>query len=118
MISAFGRVFGRHFLVFPECFQKASFSESLKVGIVWKRVKPFPKQALVFTCLQNKSFENTAGKGEMAWYEQILLLSVFSTPLDNILPLSSNLKLLSANPLNLEESKICHLGKGKIESIL
>ena len=27
---------------------------------------PFPKQALVFTCLQYKSFENTAGKGEIA----------------------------------------------------
>ena len=28
----------QHFLLFPQCFQKASFSESLKVGIVWKRV--------------------------------------------------------------------------------
>ena len=28
--------------------------------------EPFPKQALVFTCLQYKSFENTAGKGEIA----------------------------------------------------
>ena len=27
---------------------------------------PFPKQALVFTCLQYKSFENTVGKGEIA----------------------------------------------------
>ena len=27
---------GHHqFLVFPQCFQKASFSGSLKVGIVW-----------------------------------------------------------------------------------
>ena len=25
----------QHFLLFPQCFQKASFSESLKVGIVW-----------------------------------------------------------------------------------
>ena len=29
----------QHFLFFPHCFQKASFSESLKVGIVWERVK-------------------------------------------------------------------------------
>ena len=35
--------------------------------------QPFPKQALVFTCLQYKSFENTAGKGEIARYEQFLL---------------------------------------------
>ena len=26
----------------------------------------FPKQALVFICLQHKSFENTVGKGEIA----------------------------------------------------
>ena len=35
--------------------------------------KPFPKQALVFACLQYKSFENTVGKGEIARYEQYLL---------------------------------------------
>ena len=29
-------------------------------------VYPFPKQALVLTCLQYKSFENTVGKGEIA----------------------------------------------------
>ena len=34
---------------------------------------PFPKQALVFTCLQYKSFENTVGKGEIALNEQLLL---------------------------------------------
>ena len=25
----------QHFLLFPQCFQKASFPGSLKVGIVW-----------------------------------------------------------------------------------
>ena len=35
--------------------------------------QPFPKQALDFTCLQYKSFENTAGKGEIAGNEQFLL---------------------------------------------
>ena len=25
----------QHFLFFPQCFQKAFFSRSLKVGIVW-----------------------------------------------------------------------------------
>ena len=33
----------------------------------------FPKQALVFTCLQYKSFENTVGKAEIARNEQFLL---------------------------------------------
>ena len=40
---------------------------------------PVPKQALLFTCLQYKSFENTVGKGEIARNEQFLLFprSVF-----------------------------------------
>ena len=29
----------QHFLFFPQCFQKASFSRLLKVRIVWERVK-------------------------------------------------------------------------------
>ena len=29
----------QHFLLFPQCFQNASFLKSLKVGIVWERVK-------------------------------------------------------------------------------
>ena len=28
----------QHFLLFPQCFQKASDTGSLKVGIVWERV--------------------------------------------------------------------------------
>ena len=48
---------------------------------------PFPKQALVFTCLQYKSFENTVGKGEIARNEQFLLFPhVFSTHLKKFLP--------------------------------
>ena len=35
--------------------------------------EPFPIQALVFTCLQYKSFENTVGKGDIAPNEQFLL---------------------------------------------
>ena len=29
----------QHFLLFPQCFQKASFPGLLKAGIVWERVK-------------------------------------------------------------------------------
>ena len=71
-----------------------------------------PKQALVFMCLQNKSFENTVGKGEIARNEQFLLFPVFSTLLENYLPFLSNLILSSANSSNLEYSRICRLGKG------
>ena len=43
---------------------------------MWKKMEelqPFPKQALVYTCLQYKSSENTVGKGEIAHKEQFLL---------------------------------------------
>ena len=36
-------------------------------------VNPFPKQALVYTCLQYTSFENTVGKRDFARNEQFLL---------------------------------------------
>ena len=72
--------------------------------------------SLAFYVSEYKSFENTVGKGEIAHSEQFLLFllfpTVFSTHLDNFLPLLSNLELLSAKCLSLEESKICHLGKG------
>ena len=44
-------------------FKKASF-----LGLL--TLQPIPKQALVFTCLQNKPFENNVGKGEIAHNEQ------------------------------------------------
>ena len=38
------------------------------------------QKALNFTCLQNKSFENTVGKGEIARDEQFLLFPQFFLP--------------------------------------
>ena len=70
--------------------------------------------ALVFMYLQYRSFENTKGKGEIARNEQFLLFpTVFFTLLENFLPFSSNLKLLSVNSFRLEETKIFCSGKGK-----
>ena len=46
-----------------------------------KSEKPFPKQALVFTCLQYKSFENTEGKEEIARNEQFLLFPQCFSPI-------------------------------------
>ena len=42
---------------------------------IWsgQRLTGFPKQALLFTCLQYKSFEITVGKGEIARNEQFFL---------------------------------------------
>ena len=74
---------------------------------------PFPIQALVFTCLQYKSFENTVGKEEIARNEKFLLFSqCFPSYLEIFVPFSLNLELPSANSFNLEESKICCWGKG------
>ena len=66
-----------------------------------------------FTCLQNKSFENTVGKGEIARNEQFRLFPQCFLPVwRTFWSLSSNLKLSSADSFSLEESKICCLGKG------
>ena len=40
----------------------------------------FPKQALVFTFLQQKTFENISGKGEIASNEQFLFFHSFFYP--------------------------------------
>ena len=36
-------------------------------------IQPFPKQALVFKCLQNEAFEIAVAKGEIARNKQFLL---------------------------------------------
>ena len=57
--------------------------------------------------LQYKSFENSVGKGENAGTEQFLHFPVFSTLSESFQSFSSIIKLLSANSLSLERSKIC-----------
>ena len=53
----------------------------LKTETSFKVIWPFPKQALIFTCLQYKSFENTVGKGEIARNEQFLLFPLCFLPI-------------------------------------
>ena len=80
--------------------------------MLWQKwAEPFPKQALVSMCLQDKSFENTVGKGEIACYEQFLPFPDFSTHLENFLPFSTNVKLSSANCFILEVYNLL-FGKG------
>ena len=45
--------------------------QSSTVGCLERQ--PFPKQALVITCLQYKSFKKSVGKGEIAHNKQFLL---------------------------------------------
>ena len=73
--------------------------------------KPSPKQALVFTCLMFKSFENTVRKGEIARLAIPPFPPVFSTYMENFLPFSSHQKLSSANSVTLEDFKFCRFGK-------
>ena len=61
--------------------------------LYFRDVKPFLKQALVYMCLQYKSFENTKGKKEIACNEIFLLFPVFSNYLENFLSFLSNLIL-------------------------
>ena len=82
----------RQFLLFSQCFLfylalifrlKSTLKCCLQFVSIWTSLKfchlvmglPFPKQALVFICLQYKSFENTVGKGEIACNEQFLLFT-------------------------------------------
>ena len=75
---------------FPYCFLPneklhhfSQIDNRLENALNLDRLNPFPKQALVFKCLQCKSLENTVGKREIARHEQFLLFPVFSTCLEN-----------------------------------
>ena len=85
--------------------------ENIEVTSIFS-LYPFPEQALVFTCLQYKSLENTVGKGEIARNEQFLLFPQCFLPFWRPFYHFHNFKMSSANSLSLEESKSCRLGKG------
>ena len=63
-------------------------------------------------CLQDKSFENTAGKGEIARYKQFVLFPQYFLPSRELSAIFKSFKFLSANSFGLEESKFYRLGKG------
>ena len=73
----------QHFLLFSQCFQKATFSELLEVGIVWYRIKLLPNDKILalsklkafaddkfnvaqIVILLLDRIEDIAGKGENA----------------------------------------------------
>ena len=60
------------FLFFPHYFSRAFFFNVLKLVYIWRKGLTLSKQALIFTCLQYNSFENTVGKGEIARKKQFL----------------------------------------------
>ena len=69
-------------------------------------------QGLFGKGLRYKTYENTVGQGEIARNEQFLLFpKVFLCSLEEFSVIFTHFKLLSANSLNLEESKPCRLEK-------
>ena len=73
---------------------------------------PFPNKPW-FLHVCSKSFLKTLWEKEkLLWWAISPFPTVFSILLENFSSFSSNLQLLSANSCNLEESKICSLGKG------
>ena len=81
-------------------------------------LNPFANKPWFFTCLQYKSFENTLGKGEIDRNEQSFLFQQRFLPvLRTFRHFLSNQKLPSANPFSLEASRICCLGKVKLNFI-
>ena len=75
------------------CPKRAIFLSAPKFLKKSTTTQSFPKQGLVFTCVQGTSFENTVGKGdiantvrkgEIAQNEQFFLFTtVFSTHFEN-----------------------------------
>ena len=77
-----------------------------------KKMLTLSKQALVFTCLQYKSFENTVGKGEIAHNEQFLLFHSVFYLFGELSAIFIKFEISSAKSFSLKESKICHFWKG------
>ena len=105
----------KQFLLFPvfsTCLDKfLSFSSNLKLlsanSLTLSQTSPgFHVSAVL-------AFGKHCGKRRNCSKRAISPFStVFSTHLENFLPFLSNLKLSSANTLDLEESKTCRLGEG------
>ena len=75
---------------------------------------------MVFTCLQYKSFENNVGKGEIDGGKDeiapnkhfFLFPQCFLPVLITFHHFNKIWNLSSANSFSLEDSRICHMGKG------
>ena len=119
----------QHFLLFPPCFlhfpkQISIFSHTFIMSsaspfnldqskiLLFGRVNPFPNKPWFLHVCSTNHFKHCGKKRNCLLRAISLLLAMFSTSLENLLPFLTNLKLSSANSFSLEESKICRLGKG------
>ena len=118
----------QHFLLFPQCFQpcqkqKSSFSTLSKTKIIIFSIFIMSSanafnlhQSRILSLIEGICRQQLNPFPNKPWFLRVcsksLFPTVFSMLLENFLPFSSNLKLLSAISFILEESKICRLGKG------
>ena len=71
----------------------------------------FPKQALFFTCLQYKSFENTVG-----YIYIFFILNALKNVVCNLFQLGDQSKILSPGKwLNLIQVVICAMGRASFD---
>ena len=100
----------KHYRKMRKCI--FSFLTMFSKGFVFSVVNPFPNKPW-FLRVWRRSFLKTPWEKE-----KLLLLSNFTFshsvfyPLENFQSFLSNLKLSSAKSVSLEQSKICHFGKG------
>ena len=74
--------------------------------------QPFPNKPWFLRVCCKKSFENTVRKGEIGHNEQFLLFPQrFSTPFEELSAMTIKFKIVVCKLFELEESKICRLGK-------
>ena len=83
----------------------------IKPLLNYPKILAFPKQALVFMCLQYKSYENTVGKGEIAHNEHFLLFLHHFYPIKDTIMILSTFIISSANAFNLVQSIKLSFGK-------
>ena len=73
---------------------------------------PFPNKPWYIPVCSKSLLKTLREKEKLALTSDFSFSKSFSTLLENFLLFSSNMKLSSAKSFTLEESKICHLGKG------
>ena len=77
-----------------------------------KNVTPFPNKPWILCVCSTGLLKTLWEKNKLFAASNFSFSHSFSSRFENILPMSSNLKLSSANSFSLEKSKICRLGMG------
>ena len=95
----------QHILLFPKCF--LPFPKQISIF----HFNPFPNKPWILRVCSRSPSKTLWEKEKLLITSNFSFSHSVSTRLENFLPYSSNLKLLSARSFSLEVSKICHLGK-------